>query len=278
MAIHSFLKAEKGDPDWQFSPDDYYGKEFKIIDASMVEIKEKAVERVILRQNPTEKELLAKRLCMILNKESVLDMIILNDVEPDLQQVFLYEIHLKPASNLNLGIFAKDGKLNKHIIQVYQEEGSILTIYGLISNQVGGDSEVITKSVYNGNKSVSNQLFLGLAGKDSQTVYISTIIAENAAHDSVIGIENTNLILNDGGRCYSKPETYVLAENVISRSSSEITKLDTEKLDYLQSKGIKNEVAVALLVSSFKNQVIDLIQLQSVQDEVKEMYTTTINT
>lgn len=272
MAIHSFLKAEKGDPDWQFSPDNYYGKEFKIIDASMVEITEKAVERVILRQNPTEKELLAKRLCMVLNTESVLDMIILNDVDSDLQQVFLYEIHLKPGSNLNLGIFAKDGKLNKHIVQVYQEEGSTLTIYGLISNQVGGDSEIITKSVYSGQKSISNQLFIGLAGKDSQTVFTSTIIAEDDAVDSVIGIENINLILDNGGRCYSKPETYALAENVISRSASEIKKLDYEKMDYLQSKGITSECATKLLVNSFKNQVIELIQLQSVQDEVKEMY------
>ena len=272
MAIHSFLKVEKGDPDWQFSPDDYYGKEFKIIDASMVEIKENAIERIILRQNPTEKELLAKRLHIMLNCDSILDMIILNDVDLSLQQVFLYEIHLKSGSSINLGIFAKDGKLNKHIIQVYQETGSALTIYGLVSNQVGGNSEIVTKSVYTGQKSISNQLFVGLAGKDSQTVYTSTIIAEDSAVDSVIGIENTNLITDMGGRCYSKPETYVLAENVISRTSSETAKLDTEKLDYLQSKGITNEHATRLLVSSFKNQVIDLIQLQSVQDEVKEMY------
>lgn len=272
MAIHSFLKAEKGDPDWQFSPDDYYGKEFKIIDAQMVEIREKAVERVILRQNPTERELLAKRLHIMLNCESVLDMIILNDVEENLQQVFLYEVHLKTGSSINLGIFAKDGKLNKHIVQVYQEAGSILTIYGLVSNHVGGDSEIITKSVYSGQKSISNQLFVGVAGKDSQTVFTSTIIAEDSAFDSVIGIENSNLITDTGGRCFSKPESYVMAENVVCRSASEITKLDTEKLNYLQSKGISSDFATQMLVSSFKNQVIDLIQLQSVQDEVKEMY------
>jgi hypothetical protein len=272
MAIHSFLKAEKGDPDWQFSPDDYYGKEFKIVDASVVEIKEKAVERIILRQTPIEKELLAKRLCMILNSNSVLDMIILNDVDSDLQQIFLYEIQLNPGSNLNLGIFVKDGKLNKHIIQVYQEEGSMLAIYGLVSNQVGGDSEVITKSVYNGKKSISNQLLIGLAGKDSQTVYTSTVVAEDDAFDSVIGIENTNLILDTGGRCYSKPETFILSENVISRSASEINKLDCEKIDYLQSKGIPNDCAINLLVNSFKNQVIELIQLENIRDEVKEMY------
>jgi len=40
MAIHSFLKAEKGDPDWQYSPEKYIGKEFKLIDANTVELAE----------------------------------------------------------------------------------------------------------------------------------------------------------------------------------------------------------------------------------------------
>ena len=78
MSIHSFLKAEKGDPDWQFSPEDYFGKEFKIIDASIVELQEDKSEHVVLRQNPTEKELLAKHLKINLQKNSILDLIILN--------------------------------------------------------------------------------------------------------------------------------------------------------------------------------------------------------
>ena len=90
MAIHSFLKAERGDPDWQFSPEDYFGKEFKIIDASTVELDEGVSDRVVLRQNPTEKELLAKHLKVIVQKGSMLEMTILNDVDPNLQQVFLY--------------------------------------------------------------------------------------------------------------------------------------------------------------------------------------------
>ena len=32
MGIQSFLKATKGDPDWAFTPEQYFDKEFKIID------------------------------------------------------------------------------------------------------------------------------------------------------------------------------------------------------------------------------------------------------
>ena len=89
MAIHSFLKAEKGDPDWQFTPDSYLGKEFKIIDANTIEIDEGKNDQVILRQNPTEKSLLAKHLKVNLQKNSSLELLILNEVDVKIQQVFL---------------------------------------------------------------------------------------------------------------------------------------------------------------------------------------------
>ena len=55
MAIHSFLKAEKGDPDWLFSPDEYFGKPFKLLDANTVELKDGKEDSIVLRLNPTEK-------------------------------------------------------------------------------------------------------------------------------------------------------------------------------------------------------------------------------
>ena len=144
MAIHSFLKAERGDPDWQFSPEDYFGKEFKIIDAVMVDLQAEATDTVVLRQNPTEKELLAKHLKVIVQKGSMLEMTIINEVDANLQQVFLYDIHLKPGASLVFGIFAKNGKFNKHIVQVFQEEGSSFTAYGIASNESAGDTEIVT--------------------------------------------------------------------------------------------------------------------------------------
>ena len=89
MAIHSFLKVEKGDPDWQFSPEAYFGKEFKLIDASTVELAEKQSNMMVLRQEPSEKELLAKHLKVVAKLESKLDLIILNEASAKLQQIFL---------------------------------------------------------------------------------------------------------------------------------------------------------------------------------------------
>lgn len=272
MAIHSFLKAERGDPDWQFSPEDYFGKEFKIIDASTVELDEGVSDRVVLRQSPTEKELLAKHLKVIIQSGSTLEMIILNEVDANLQQVFLYDIQLRPGAGLILGIFAKDGKFNKHIVQVFQEEGSRFTAFGIASNETAGDTEIITKIVHQGEGSTSSQLFLGMADENSQTVYQGIVVAETAAVGSDISIENSNLVTGAQGRCYSKPETYINAEDVRSDHGCETQTISLEKISYLQSRGITAETARKLIISGFREQVIDIVSEDNIREEIKEMY------
>jgi Fe-S cluster assembly scaffold protein SufB len=272
MAIHSFLKADRGDPDWQFSPEDYFGKEFKIIDASTVELDEGVTDRVVLRQNPTERELLAKHLKIIVQKDSMLELTILNDVDANLQQVFLYDIHLKPGAGLVLGLFAKNGKFNKHILQVFQEEGSRFTAFGIASNESAGDTEIVTKIVHQGEGSTSSQLFLGMAGENSQTVYQGIVIAEAAADSSDISIESSNLIIGSQGRCYAKPEMYINAEDVTSDHGCETQTISLEKISYLQSRGIPAETAREMIISGFRAQVISIVSEDNIREEIKEMY------
>lgn len=272
MAIHSFLKAEKGDPDWQFSPDDYFGKEFKIIDASMVELEEGKEDQVILRQSPTEKDLLAKHLRISLQKDATLELIIINDVDPNLQQVFLYDVYIKSGANLLLGIFVKDGRLNKHIVQIHQDDHSVFTCYGIVSNTVGGDSEIITKIVHHGENSASNQLFLGVSGESSQTVLQGVAIIDEDALFSQANIESRNMVIAPGGRCYAKPEIYVNSEFSTSSQAAEITTISLERIGYLQSRGLDAESARNMIIRGFRDQVIDLLSDDAIKQEVKDLY------
>ena len=170
-------------------------------------------------------------------------------------------------------MFIKNGKLNKHIVQIFQEETSTFSGYGLISNNVKGDSEVITKVIHNGADTLSNQFFLGIAGKESQTVFQGAVVTEPVAEISQIGIENSNLIVGEGGRCFSKPEIYIDSNYSSSGLGSETTTISAEKIGYLQSKGISEESAKNLIVSSFRNQSINLVNQSSIREEIKEMYT-----
>lgn len=272
MAIHSFLKADNGDPDWKFTPEEYHGKEFKILDVSIIDLDAGVSEAVVLRQMPIEKELLAKRLQINVHENSRLDLIILNDVDPMIQQVFLYDIYLKSNACISLGLFAKGGKFNKHIIQIFQDDGSQFSAYGLIYNDIKGDTEIVTKVIHHGEGSINSQLFLSVAGENSQTVFQGITVVGSEANDSEVCVESGNLITGENGKCYSRPEIYTHANNVSSNLYSRTDTINSNKLQYLQSRGLSEQFGREMMISSFREQVIDLVEPQNIRDELKIMY------
>lgn len=272
MGIHSFLKAEKGDPDWQFSPEHYFGKEWKIIDASTIEIKESVKDMMVLRQNPTERNLLAKHIKIESKPESQLDLVVINEADNKLQQVFLYDVHLHQNSTINFGIFVQGGKFNKHIIQVAADHGSTFNIYGLLSNTVGGDTELITKVIHQNIDTHSRQFILNRAGENSQTVYQAMVILDDGSDHSQAFVESSNLIVGNKGRCFTKPEIYSNIENVKYSMGTYTEHLDAEKIYYLQTRGLDPTQAVRTVVSSFQSQAIDLIPSVNLREEIAQIF------
>jgi Fe-S cluster assembly protein SufD len=272
MAIHSFLKVEKGDPDWTFTPEQYFGKEFKIIDASTIEIAPNVRDKMTLRQNPIDKSLLAKHINIDAREGSYLDLLVINEADRKLQQVYIYDIQLREGSTLNFGIFVKDGKFNKHIIQVNLEPGANFSAFGMMTNDVGGDTEIITKIVHQNPHTHSRQFILGRASDGSQTAYQAMVVLNKGSEGSEASIENMNLTVGDNCRCFSKPEIYADCNSVKSSIGSMTEKLDAEKIYYLQSRGLEPKKAVETVIKSFQNQAIQLLSYDDLRQEVGEIF------
>ncbi len=273
MGIHSFLKAERGDPDWQFTPEQYFDKEFQMVDANSIELKSKTTDLMVLRQTPTDRKLLAKHLVIKVKTGAELDLFILNEADSKLQQIFLYDIHIEEGGKLNLGLFAKDGKLNKHILQIYLDNDASIAASGLMTNHVGGDTEIITKIIHKNPNTVSNQLFLSLAGDKSQTVFQAMVGLENGGEGSEANISSVNLVTGAGGRCFSKPEIYSDCMMTTSNLTSNVESLSLEKIYYLQTRGFSQQEAKNIITESFKNQVISLVPYINLKEEIQQMYT-----
>lgn len=271
MGIQSFLKAQKGDPDWAFTPEQYFDKEFKVIDANLIELRAGKTDSVVLRQDPTEREMLAKHIRIDIRENATLDLAIINEASDKLQQVFIYEIKIREGAHINFGLFVKGGKLNKHMVQVVLEEGANFNCYGHAINTVGGDCEIITKVEHQGAYSVSNQFFTCEAGTNSQTVFQGMVsVAEQAAY-SQVGVENINLITGRGGKCHSMPEAYNHTDTsrVTTGSSTEL--MDRERTYYLQTRGMTQAAAEALMISTHRNQVLNIIISPSIKDEIEQL-------
>jgi len=272
MAIHSFLKIEKGDPDWVFTPEQYFDKEFKIVDASNIELAEGVKDHMTLRQTPTDKELLAKHINIDIRDNGHLDLLVINESDKKIQQICMYDIVVRKGGNINFGIFLKDGKFNKHIIQVRMEQGASFSTFGLMTNDVGGDTEIVTKIIHQHPETKSRQFILGRASNTSQTVYQATAVLDKGSNGSEASIENMNLTLGDHCRCFSKPEIYTDCNSVKSSIGSMTEKLDAEKIYYLQTRGLDPKKAVQTVVNGFQNQAIQLLSYDDLKREVFEIF------
>lgn len=272
MTTHNFFNPDRNDPDWQFSPEEYYERDFKFLGASKIELNKNQEDAIILRQTPTERGLYAKKLHIEVEVGALLNVVVLNDSHNSTEQVIFYDIHLHDGATLNLGIFAKNGKFNKHIIGVMQDSESTFNSYGIASNDVQGCTEIVTKVVHAGFQSASNQTILGISGEGSQTVYQGMIVGEPNAIGCEIGIENVNLITGIGGRCFSKPETYVDTEFASTGFVSETVTLGPEHLFYLQSRGLSEKDSKELITSGFKNQVLSFIPNETIQEEITALF------
>lgn len=271
MGIQSFLKAQKGDPDWAFTPEQYFDKEFKLIDANMIELRQGKTDSVVLRQTPTEKEMLAKHLRIDVREGAVLDLAIINEAYEKLQQVFIYEIRVREGGHLNMGLFINGGKLNKHIIEVMLDEGANFNAYGHASNSVGGDCEIIAKIDHRGSYSVSNQYFSCEAGKNSQTVYQAMCNIGKDTSYVQVGAENVNLITGTGGKCHSVPEVYNQSDSARVSTGSSTEMIDRERTYYLQTRGISQVSAEVMMITSHRSQVLNLINNQEIKEEIEQI-------
>ena len=272
MGIQSFLKAQKGDPDWAFTPEQYFDKEFKIIDANLIELSPGKSDQVVLRQSPTEKEMLAKHIRIDVREGAKLDLTIINEASDSMQQVFIYEIRVRDGGLMNMGMFVKGGRLNKHIIEVAVDEGANFTTYGHVLNECEGDCEIITKIEHRGNYSITDQFFVGEAGDNSQTVYQSMVhILDDVRHINVRA-DNYNLITGENGQCQGVPEVYnsTPKARISCNTSSEF--IDADRVYYLQTRGFTKEEAVTIIKNSHRNKILEIIEDTDIREETLQLW------
>lgn len=272
MAIESFLKVDESDPDWIYSPSTYYGKQFKVIDASCLLIKENTEDVMTLRVSPTEAELLCKNLQVVGKDSSRLDLYIICDGSEHTQQVFLYNVTAEPNAILNIGVFVKDGKLNKHIFECECYENSIINIFGLAENSSGGSSEIIAKIFHAGPGAESNQLIHCVSGNNGRTVFQGYVKIMEDMDDSYTQVVNTSIITDPTGQAYSIPQLMIDCGNAEASHSCVISNIDSDQLWYLESRGVDVEEAKKMLVTLHQDAVLNMIPYQDIKDELKEFY------
>lgn len=268
MSIQNFLKARRGDPDWTFTPEHYYEKEFKIINASELELAPWKSESVVLRQAPTERDLLAKKIHIEVKENAELEILMINEAADHTNQVFMYDIFVRDSGKFNFGLFVKGGTLNKHIVNITLENYTFFNLYGHVSNDVGGDSEIISKVSHMGAYGNSQQFITCEAGKDSQTVFQGITQIYKPCEYSVASIEVSNLITGEDGICHSVPEIYNHSSTSRTSVGTDTDFVDRERLYYLETRGMNVTKARNLIVDTHRQKTVSIIPNAEIRQEI----------
>lgn len=110
-----------------------------------------------------------------------------------------------------------------------------------------------------------------LQGDNAHAVWIGDVLIRKEAEGTDTYELNRNLILTQGARADSVPNLEIETGMIEGAGHASATgRFDDEQLFYLQARGIPEDVARRLVVRGFLNEVIQHIQVPSVEERLRE--------
>ena len=154
----------------------------------------------------------------------------------------------------------------------YAAEGAEAEMYGLYFADSGQHIEHRTFVDHNSPRNTSNVLYKGaLQGESARTVWVGDVLIRKAAEGTDSYEKNQNLLLTDGARADSVPNLEIetgLIEGAGHASST--GRFDENHLFYLMARGIPEKEARQLVVRGFLNEIIQKIDVESIEDSLQE--------
>lgn len=114
----------------------------------------------------------------------------------------------------------------------------------------------------------SNEIYKGVLTENSTGVFNGKIYVQPDAQKTNAFQQNNNLLLSDKASINSKPQLEIFADDVKCSHGSTVGQLSKEAMFYLQSRGIGEQKAKALLVNAFAFDVTEKIKIPALEEHV----------
>ncbi|MBS1917958.1 MAG: Fe-S cluster assembly protein SufD [Bacteroidetes bacterium] len=144
-------------------------------------------------------------------------------------------------------------------------------LYGLYFQK--GSSHIDNHTVVDNVKPncFSNELYKGIIDGDATGVFNGKIFVQPHAQKTNAYQSNKNILLSDSATVNTKPQLEIFADDVKCSHGCTIGRLDEEGLFYLQSRGISEKTAMALLLHAFSDDILSNIKLPAIKNYVDEL-------
>ncbi|MFA6073652.1 MAG: SufD family Fe-S cluster assembly protein [Candidatus Woesearchaeota archaeon] len=167
------------------------------------------------------------------------------------------KINCDKKSKLNY-YFINFGENTNTVVEL-EEESEIKMINIILLNNQKEQHDI--KIIHRGKKSRSyleNKVILS----ESETRINGLIRIEKTAEDAE-GYQKTDVLILKNSKAISVPDLEIENNQVKCTHSSSISRIDAEKIFYLQSRGLRKEEAIELIITSFiESSLYDLEEKQ----------------
>ena len=105
----------------------------------------------------------------------------------------------------------------------------------------------------------------------STGVFNGKIYVEKEAQKTDAFQQNNNVLLSDKATINAKPQLEIFADDVKCSHGCTIGQLDEDAMFYMQSRGIPQKEAKALLMYAFSNEVIESIRITELKNRINKI-------
>jgi Fe-S cluster assembly protein SufD len=149
--------------------------------------------------------------------------------------------------------------------------GANCTLHGLYmtSGKQQQDQEISTTHAKP--HCTSNQFYKGILSGKSHAVFSGKVVVERDAQKSDATQKDLNLLLSRGAEIDAKPSLEIYADDVTAAHGATAGHVDRDTLFYLQSRGVDEETAKAILIRGFAEEMLDEFKPEALYEFVERV-------
>jgi Fe-S cluster assembly protein SufD len=158
------------------------------------------------------------------------------------------------------------GMIRNNLNFILEAPGCESNMYGLYC--VKGETHVDNHTIVDNQmpNSLSNELYKGIIDENATGVFNGKIFVRKDAQKTNAYQSNKNVLLSDTATVNTKPQLEIFADDVKCSHGCTVGRLDEEALFYLNTRGIGDKEAKALLLHAFAGEILEKIELEPIRE------------
>ncbi|KAA5820870.1 Fe-S cluster assembly protein SufD [Algibacter amylolyticus] len=168
--------------------------------------------------------------------------------------------------------FSFGGKLIRNNLNFYQEGERIdSTLKGItiIGNKQHVDHNTLVHHIEPNCE--SHQDYKGIFDDSSTGVFNGKVLVNKEAQKTNAFQANNNILISDKASINTKPQLEIFADDVKCSHGCTIGQLDESAMFYMQSRGIPEKEAKALLMFAFSNNVLSSVKIPELKQRITKI-------